>query len=272
MKHIIRSTTGALVAAAIAAGCSTTPPQSDVAAANTALSNAGHAIDNAAADPHVAQYASSELGRARGSLQKAQATWDDKHDLKTTENLAYLAQQRAATAQELANERAAENAVMVAAAERDHALSVAAAGRGGTPTAAGAPTSPFAGFASGKATLSAGMMASIDELATMLKNNPERKVVIEGHTDNVGSAGYNKGLAMERAQAVREALLSRGIDPGRIVVRSSGEGHPIASNDTGAGRRENRRADVIIGEAQMARSSTGATGASSQGQSGQSGH
>jgi outer membrane protein OmpA-like peptidoglycan-associated protein len=274
MKHIIRSTTGALVAGIIAAGCSTSPPQSDVNAANTAISNAEHAIDSAANDPHVNRYASSELGRAKDSLQQAQATWDKKHDLKATENLAYLAQQRAATAQELANERASEEAVTVAVAERDRGLKVASAARG---RAAATITTvqgqqALAGFATGKATLPAGAMPMIDELATMLKNNPERKVVIEGHTDNVGSAAFNRALARERAQSVRAALLSRGIDPGRIVIRSSGEMNPVASNDTSAGRRANRRADVIVGKTQMARSSESSMGATSKGQSGQSGH
>jgi outer membrane protein OmpA-like peptidoglycan-associated protein len=266
MKHIIRLTTGTLVVGMIAAGCSTTPSQSDTAAANAALGSAGHAIDKAAADPHVTQYASSELGRAKDSLNKAQSTWNDKHDLTETKQLAYLAQQRAATAKELADERAAEHALTVAVAERDRAVKLAAARRHARPGATAQEA--LASFAFGKATLPADAMPKIDELATMLKNNPDRKIVIEGHTDNVGSPGYNKTLAMERAEAVRAALLQRGIDPSRIIVRSSGEANPVASNDTHAGRRENRRAEVILGEA----GGQVATGGTSTGQSQQSGH
>jgi outer membrane protein OmpA-like peptidoglycan-associated protein len=280
MKHMIRSTTGVLLAGVIAAGCSTSPSQSDTAAANTAIGNAGHAIDRAASDPHVNQYASSELERAHESLRKAQQTWNDHHDLAATTHLAYLAQQRASTAQELADERAAEEQVKVAAAQRDHAMSVAAAKRRGKPGAAAGATVTsseaqfaVAGFAPGKAELPAAMMPKIDELATMLKNNPGRKVVIEGHTDSVGSAGYNQTLAMERAQAVRVALYRRGIDLGRVVIRSAGEQNPVASNDTSAGRRENRRADVALAEpeAQTAGAPRGTPGTTAVGQSGQSG-
>ena len=67
MKHIIRSTTGALAVAMIAAGCSTAPKASDVAAADSAIGNAGQAVDQAASDPHVAKYAPSELARSFAS-------------------------------------------------------------------------------------------------------------------------------------------------------------------------------------------------------------
>ena len=133
MNHIIRSTTGAIVAGMIVAGCSTSPPASEVAAAQAAIGNAGQAVDHAAADPHVAKYAASELERASDSLRKATAAWNDKHALPATTHFAYLAQQRAATAQELANQRAAEETLTVAAAERDQALSVAAARREQAP-------------------------------------------------------------------------------------------------------------------------------------------
>jgi outer membrane protein OmpA-like peptidoglycan-associated protein len=277
MKHIIRSSTAALIAGVLAAGCSSTPSQSDSATANAALGSAGHAIDQAANNPHVEQYASNELQRAQNSLHQAQTTWNEDHDLAATTNLAYLAQQRAATAQELANQRAAQDAVQVAAAERDHAVAVAMASRsqrGPSPTAAGAPGQlALSGFATGKAELPASMMPKIDELAAMLKNNPERKVVIEGHTDSVGSPGYNMTLAMQRAQAVRVALYRRGIDPSRVIVHAAGEHNPVASNSTSAGRQSNRRADVALAEpeAQMARAAPGGPGSTATGSSGQSG-
>jgi outer membrane protein OmpA-like peptidoglycan-associated protein len=276
MKHIIRSTTGLLVAGVIAAGCSSSPSQSDTAAANTAIGNAGHAIDQAASNPHVTQYASSELSRAHDSLRQAQTTWNDKHDLAATTNLAYLAQQRAMTAEELANQRASQEAVTVAAAERDHAVAAAIAARGSESPQATEPTGEvqvaISGFATGRAELPAAMMPKIDELATMLRDNPDRKIVIQGHTDSIGRPGHNKTLAMERAQAVRVALYRRGVDPSRVIIRPGGEDNPVASNDTSAGRRQNRRADVMMAEgAQMARSDTGSPGAAATGQSGQSG-
>jgi len=275
MNHIIRSTTGAIVAGVIVAGCSTSPPASEVAAAQTAISNAGQAVDHAAADPHVAKYAPGELERASDSLRKATAAWNDKHDLPATTHLAYLAQQRAVTAQEFANQRASEEALTVAAAERDQALSVAAARRAHAPPVASTTGATMeqgqqslAGFSTGAAKLPANAMPKIDELATTLKNNPEQNVVIEGHTDNVGSPEYNQALAMKRAETVRDALVSRGIDPNRIAVRSVGEENPVANNDTGLGRWENRSAQVMVGgmDAGMVGSSQGAGAATSSGQ------
>lgn len=264
MKRMFRSTTGALVAGLMAAGCATSPPASDVAAANTALSNAGQAVDHAAADPHVTKYASSELDRARDSLQQAQTAWNDKHDLDATKHLAYVAQQRAVTAQELANARVAEITVTVAAEKRDQAVA-AAQQRRAAPTAA--KPGELTGFAFGAAKLPANAMPTVDQLASTLKNNPHSTVVIEGHTDNIGDPGYNQTLAMKRAEAVRSALVREGIDPSRITVRSLGEQNPVASNDTSAGRRENRRAQVIIGEpGATMMGSSGTAGATSSGQ------
>jgi outer membrane protein OmpA-like peptidoglycan-associated protein len=279
MKNIIRSTTGALLAGLFAAGCSTSPPASETSAADTALTNAGQAIDHAAADPQVAKYASSELERATESLQQAKAAWSKKHDLESTTHLAYLAQQRAATAQELANGRAAEEIVTVAALNRDQAMSVAAAERrsnmpANTTVASAGPQEDLAGFAFNTSRLPPNAQPAINALADKLKNNPEQKVVIEGHTDNTGNPAYNQSLALERAQAVRSALVRQGVDASRITVRSGGEQNPIASNDTRQGRRENRRAQVIIGDTEttMVGSSQGAAAtASGEGEQGKQG-
>ena len=270
MKPINRSTTGALAVAMIAAGCSTAPKASDVAAAESAIGNAGQAVDQAASDPHVAKYAPSELERASASLDQAKTAWSKKHDLKTTTHLAYIAQQRAATAQQLANERASEEVVRVAAVERDHAVQMAAARRPATPGTEVAQEG-LAGFASGKAKLPPNSARAINDLATTLRDYPDSKVVIEGHTDNVGSPTYNQTLAMKRAEAVRAALLRYTVDPSRILVGAHGETNPVASNDTSAGRRENRRVDVTIagaesmaGTSQMG-SSQGSTATTSSG-------
>lgn len=156
MNHILRSATGAVVAGIIATGCATSPPASEVAAARTAIDNAGQAIDHASADPHVAKYAPSELERATASLQKAKAAWNDKHDLTATRHLAYLAQQRAATAQEFANERAADDAVKVAAAELNQTMTVAIEHRPGKPSAiAELAQKDLVGFAPGTAKIPA---------------------------------------------------------------------------------------------------------------------
>jgi hypothetical protein len=114
---------------------------------------------------------------------------------------------------------------------------------------------------------------TIDQLASTLKSNPDAKVVIEGHTDSVGPPAYNQSLALSRAQAVRSALVREGVEVGRIEVRGLGENNPVASNDTKEGRRENRRAQVIIeGEGTtMVGSSQGSTSSTSSGEGEQSG-
>lgn len=249
MNHILRSATGAVVAGIIATGCATSPPASEVAAARTAIDNAGQAIDHASADPHVAKYAPSELERATASLQKAKTAWDDKHDLTATQHFAYLAQQRAATAQEFANERAAEDTVKVAAAELNQTMSVAMAQRRNQPSVISElAQKDLVGFAPGKAKIPASAKRALDELASTLKSDPKREVVIDGHTDNVGGPRYNQALALRRAEAVRAALLQRGIASSRIAIRSLGEENPASSNASRIGRLENRRAEVITGD------------------------
>ncbi|AWL04447.1 OmpA family protein [Massilia oculi] len=240
------------LAGIIATGCATSPPSSEVAAARAAIDNAGQAIDQASADPRVVNYAPSELERATASLQKAKTAWNDKHDLTATQHFACLAQQRAATAQEFANERAAENTVRVAAAELNQTLSVAMTQRRSQPSViAELARKDLIGFAPGKATIPASAKRALDELAATLKSNPEREIVIEGHTDNVGSPRYNQALALRRAEAVRDSLLQRGIASSRIAVRSLGQENPASSNASRIGRMENRRAEVITGDTGM---------------------
>ena len=104
-------------------------------------------------------------------------------------------------------------------------------------------------FDTGRAELKAGAFGTVDRLATFLRENPERRVAIEGHTDAVGSDSSNLSLSQRRADAVRAALVSRGIDGTRITAQGMGEAVPVASNDTGEGRQRNRRVEVIIANA-----------------------
>jgi outer membrane protein OmpA-like peptidoglycan-associated protein len=101
-------------------------------------------------------------------------------------------------------------------------------------------------FTSGKADLLPGAQRTIAKLAQFLEENPERKVLIEGHTDNIGSTTYNLDLSLRRAQAVKEALVEKGVDPERIVAQGYGEIYPVASNSDAAGRQRNRRVEIVI--------------------------
>lgn len=101
-------------------------------------------------------------------------------------------------------------------------------------------------FDTDKATLKPGAIPAIDRLTAFLKDAPDRSVEIEGHTDNVGTDEYNQDLSQRRADAVRQALLSRGVTPDRIRATGKGESFPIASNDSAGGRQQNRRVEIII--------------------------
>lgn len=101
-------------------------------------------------------------------------------------------------------------------------------------------------FATGSAEIQGGTNQNLEKLVTFLKQYPERQVLIEGHTDNVGSASFNETLSRQRAESVRRFLIGRGIDSGRLSVSGYGLERPVASNDTAMGRQQNRRVEVVI--------------------------
>jgi outer membrane protein OmpA-like peptidoglycan-associated protein len=103
-------------------------------------------------------------------------------------------------------------------------------------------------FDVGGATLKGGGHRAIDQLANFLREYPERRVLIEGHTDNTGSQQLNLDLSRRRAEAVRNALTGMGISGGRIQTEGYGPSYPAASNDTAAGRQQNRRVEIIISD------------------------
>jgi outer membrane protein OmpA-like peptidoglycan-associated protein len=86
----------------------------------------------------------------------------------------------------------------------------------------------------------------LDEQVETLKENPGLKVEIAGHTDAIGTDAYNQGLSERRAQSVKGYLVSKGIAAGRLKTVGYGETRPIASNDTEAGRAQNRRVELKI--------------------------
>ena len=101
-------------------------------------------------------------------------------------------------------------------------------------------------FATGKAELSAEANKSVDKLADFLKKYPNRNVLIEGHTDNVGKDDYNLALSQKRADSVKARLVGDEIEAGRITTVGYGKKFPVASNDTKAGKAQNRRVEVIV--------------------------
>ena len=109
-------------------------------------------------------------------------------------------------------------------------------------------------FANDSSELKAGSTSNLNELVAFLARYPSRTVMIEGHTDNVGSADANVGLSQRRAESVRSYLVSQGIDASRLNSMGAGESVPVADNESAAGRQQNRRVEVIISNPVLAAS------------------
>jgi len=101
-------------------------------------------------------------------------------------------------------------------------------------------------FETAKSKLLAKSFPKLNDVVTILNENPSFKVQIDGHTDSQGGDEYNQGLSEERAAAVRAYLVSKGIDEGRLASAGYGETTPVADNKTAAGRAKNRRVEMTL--------------------------
>ncbi|HSJ29986.1 MAG TPA: OmpA family protein [Longimicrobiales bacterium] len=88
--------------------------------------------------------------------------------------------------------------------------------------------------------------SNLTDLANSLREYPDTEVLIVGHTDAQGSDSYNQGLSERRAAAAKNFLVTQGVPANRIRTEGLGESEPVASNDTDAGRAQNRRVEVAI--------------------------
>ncbi len=84
----------------------------------------------------------------------------------------------------------------------------------------------------------------LDEVLVVLRENPSLRVEIDGHTDSTGSAAFNQTLSEQRAKAVLEYFVSKGISRGRLTAKGFGPRNPVASNATAEGRAKNRRVEL----------------------------
>jgi len=101
-------------------------------------------------------------------------------------------------------------------------------------------------WASGSATLLASSKRELNILLDILQKYPDQQIIIQGHTDNVGSEEDNLKLSMDRAQAVLSYLKEGGISDHRMSTKGYGESAPVADNDTVAGRQSNRRVEILF--------------------------
>lgn len=262
------------------AACSTTPRR------NLAMDEARESQQRAQSNPEVARYAAEEMARAELALAAAERAWAAREPVSRVDHLAYLADRHISIAEATASSRASQAVVDGAAAERDRlrlALRTREANRAQQRVER---SEREAGMARGDAdqarreidsleaelaTLNArrteqGLVvtlgdvlfdtgrsdvrpegnANLQRIAEVLRDHPGYRAVIEGHTDNVGSASANYLLSERRADAVLQALSRFGAPAGQMQSRARGEEFPSASNDSAAGRQMNRRVEVIF--------------------------
>lgn len=115
-------------------------------------------------------------------------------------------------------------------------------------------------FAFDDASLLPDAQRRLDVVADVLKQAPDQTFTVEGHTDNIGEDYYNISLSQRRAQAVRDYLASRGVDPSQIRSHGYGEVRPIADNGSPEGRANNRRVEIVL-----PKSATGIGGSGDEG-------
>jgi outer membrane protein OmpA-like peptidoglycan-associated protein len=259
---------------ALALGACVSAPQP-----NAALESAHAAVNAAEMDPNVAKYAALDLDAAKKDLAIADDAAVHHKDAEIAQP-AYLAAQNARLAQMHAAAKADDARVTAGQAERDQimlaarnrevqnakvATNVALDQRDqaaeeaarlqaevndlkAKPTPRGLVlTLGDVLFDTGRAELNPGAGRKLDQLAQFLSEHKDRRVQIDGFTDSVGTDSYNEDLSRRRADAVKSALMVRGIDSSRISTQGYGKSYPVANNSDSGGRQLNRRVEVVIG-------------------------
>jgi OmpA-OmpF porin, OOP family len=103
----------------------------------------------------------------------------------------------------------------------------------------------YINYETGKSDIKPESQSIVDQIVEMLRQNKELKISIEGHTNNVGDNNSNQTLSENRAKAVMNALIARGIEKSRLSYKGCGSSKPIADNATEEGKAKNRRVDIV---------------------------
>lgn len=101
-------------------------------------------------------------------------------------------------------------------------------------------------FQSASSDMNASFYKVLDGVGLVLKKYDKTVIEVAGHTDSVGETAYNQALSERRASAVAQYLTSKGVKQERVITIGGGENHPVASNDTDAGRAQNRRVELTL--------------------------
>lgn len=264
----MRNVVGLAIIGTVLAACAATPRHS------SQLDEARAEVQALSQEPLAQQAAANDLQAAQGRLQDADTALQDGKPPSTVDHLAYLAErhaeagearvQAASAREEVAHAKDQRNRILLATKEREAAAQAheaAAAKQQLAQTqqqladlkAKQTERGPVVTlsdvlFDTGAATLKPGADVSLDRIASYLKVHPETKVQIEGNTDSRGSDEYNDALSMRRAEAVANLLIDRGVSPDAVRAIGRGKNYPIASNDTDAGRQQNRRVDIVFSD------------------------
>jgi len=270
---------GVLLAATLtAAGCAASQPSKELLDARDAYNRGEHG--------KARQYNPAALHEAKVALDKAEAAFEEDPDSALARDEAYIALRRAERAEieatTLANEqrkekaRAAANQAQAkglqkaqselestreqlqqekAAREAAEAKSKEVLARLAAANAAAVKEEPrgtvitLAGgvlFASNKSQLLPGAQNSLSQIAEALKDQDDKRVLIEGHTDSRGSDATNQALSKARADSVASFLITHGVPAERVTTAGLGPSRPVADNNTAEGRANNRRVEIVI--------------------------
>ena len=267
---------------AVLAGCATAPQR------NATLDDAHVAVQKLSAEPNAAQTASKQLQDARDALAQADSAAAAHKPAEEVTHLAYLARRQAELGEAVLAEAHAREQIAQGEANRNRELlearerevtsakqetreAMASAADAQARAAAAKEAEEMARkqlgelqakqterglvltlgnvlFDTAKDTLKPGADLILDRLARFLQGSPGTKIIVEGHTDSVGSDEYNQTLSSRRAQSVTGGLESRGISGDRIQPVGRGKRYPVASNDTPEGRQQNRRVEIVFSD------------------------
>jgi outer membrane protein OmpA-like peptidoglycan-associated protein len=210
------------------------------------------AAQQAATAAAQAKQQQEEAARQQAELQKLQAERDAAREAAAraqADAAALAAQQQAQSAQQQA--QAARDAAAKAEADKQ-ALRAALLDQFNrilptTDTPRGLQVNMAdVLFAFGKFDLQAPAREALAKFSGIVLAHPGLHLAVEGYTDSVGTALFNQTLSEQRANTVRAYLITQGLDPNSITATGFGESNPVASNDTAAGRQQNRRVEIII--------------------------
>jgi outer membrane protein OmpA-like peptidoglycan-associated protein len=188
----------------------------------------------------VAEHAPVALRDAEQTLVQLEQAHREGLDDEEIDHLAYLAEQKAAIAQAQAIEQRSQKELQRSQKELMRQLGAQRTARGLVVTLEDVL------FEVNGADLQPGPQVELLLLVEFLQRNPDRKVLIEGHTDSIGSSEYNLQLSLLRAESVQNFLVGNSLPADRVTAIGYGETRPEAPNDSATGRQQNRRVEVVI--------------------------